>query len=69
MRKLINDIIREPKWFLDKVTHKSKISAADHSYLTSDKNGKGVQLFGKLLYLLGNRYSGSKLIFKHTYIL
>lgn len=60
MGKLINDMIREPKWFIDKLTHKSGINAADHSYLTSNKNGIGVKLFGKLVNLLGNKYSGPK---------
>lgn len=60
MSKLLNDIAREPKWFLDKLTKKSRISAADHSYLTSKKNGTGVKLFGKLVEFLGNKYSGPR---------
>lgn len=41
MKKLLQDICREPKYFIDKLTKRSKISAADHSYFT--RNGKAIK--------------------------
>lgn len=58
MKKLIEDLIRTPRYFGDKFTGKSKISAADHSYFT--KNGNPIKTVYKLIELFGNKYSGKK---------
>lgn len=56
MKKLLQDICREPKYFIDKLTKRSKISAADHSYFT--RNGKAIKALYKIIQALGNTYSG-----------
>lgn len=56
MKKLIGDVIRDPKYFADKILGKKRISAADHSYFTN--NGRAVKALYKVIELFGNRYSG-----------
>ncbi len=56
MKKLISDILREPKYFADRISGRKGISAADHSYFTN--NGKAVKALYKVIELLGNKYSG-----------
>lgn len=56
MKKLLQDICREPKYFIDKLTKRSRISAADHSYFTH--NGKAIKALYKIIQALGNTYSG-----------
>ena len=58
MKKLINDLIKNPRYFGDKFTGQSKISAADHSYFT--KNGNPIKTVYKLIELFGKKYSGNK---------
>lgn len=56
MKKLIQDIVRNPQYFVDKLTKASKISAADHSYFT--KNGKPIKALYEIIKAFGNKYSG-----------
>ena len=56
MKKLLQDITRNPRYFTDKLTKKSKISAADHSYFTN--NGKAINTVYKLIKMFGNTYTG-----------
>lgn len=56
MGKLLNDLIKDPKYFTDRLGGKRKISAADNSYFTH--NGKPMKALYKVIELLGNKYSG-----------
>ncbi len=56
MKKLLQDIARNPRYFTDKLTKKSKISAADHSYFTN--NGKAIKAVYKIIEMFGNTYKG-----------
>lgn len=56
MKKLLQDITRNPRYFTDKITKKSKISAADHSYFTN--NGKAIKAVYKIIEIFGNTYKG-----------
>ena len=58
MRKLLQDICREPRYFIDKLTGRSRISAADHAYFMN--NGKTIKGLYKFIELMGNRYSGKR---------
>ena len=56
MKKLLQDIARKPRYFIDKLTKKSKISAADHSYFTN--NGNAIKAVYKIIERFGNTYKG-----------
>lgn len=56
MIKFIKDFWREPKYFFDKLSGRSKIGCADHSYFTT--NGRVIKAFYNLIELCGNRYAG-----------
>jgi hypothetical protein len=58
MKKLIEDICRNPKYFTDKLTGRSKISCADYSYFNN--NGNAVKIMYKLIEALGNKYRGGR---------
>ena len=56
MKKLLQDIGRNPRYFIDKLTKKSKFSAADHSYFTN--NGNAIKAVYKIIERFGNTYKG-----------
>lgn len=56
MGKLLKDLIKDPKFFTDRLGGKRKISAADYSYFTH--NGKPMKILYKIIELCGNKYSG-----------
>lgn len=58
MKKLLQDIRREPRYFFDKLTGRSRISAADHKYFMN--NGKTIKTLYKVIELMGNKYSGKR---------
>lgn len=49
MIKFIKDFWREPKYFFDKLSGRSKIGCTDHSYFTT--NGRVIKAFYNLKYL------------------
>ena len=56
MKKLFKDVCRTPRYFLDKLTGKSRIGAPDHAYF--ENNGKALKVLYEVIKLFGNKYSG-----------
>lgn len=56
MKKFIKAVVANPKYYLEKLTGKKRISCTDYSYFMN--NGKSERLFYKLIELLGNKYNG-----------
>ena len=57
MQKFLIDFWREPKYFMDKLFGRSKISCSCHAYFTN--NGRAIKMFYRLVELCGNRYAGN----------
>ena len=56
MKKILKAVVANPKYYLERLTGKKRISCTDYSYFMN--NGKSERLFYKLIELLGNKYNG-----------
>ena len=55
MKKILKAVVANPKYYLERLTGKKRISCTDYSYFMN--NGKSERLFYKLIELLGNKYN------------